>query len=246
MPALKSWITLGLVTMHRVWISFCSSLELSVSPPVSALAVIRTNHVFSTSECPERQQVDALWSWWPANLVTLSQATNLCITSPYTTPIPLLVILSLPNDRTNTAATGRKIGRRTFFPLSPKDQFWLGFMGFMVCPCSSWQGCGELGVSSGPWQSCPDGHFWAVSQPLNKEQHWAFLRWLRPISTQALLAAAPHCTTPSARVRPCRCSQLAAEVKPLHTRGESAGRGYLVSEALKGFQRRLWCYIYVT
>lgn len=129
----------------QVWVSFCNSLDLSASPPVSPLAVIRTNHVFFQTW---------IWKKMPlrdSRLMPCGLDDHIfCITSPYTAPIPLLVILPLPSDRTNTAATARKIGRGTLFPLSPEDQCWVCFMGFMICPFSSWQGCGELGVSSGP------------------------------------------------------------------------------------------------
>lgn len=204
--------------MHRVWVSFCSSLELSVFPPISALAVVRTNHVFSLSECPERQQVDALWSWWPANLVTLTQGTNLCITSPYTTPIPFLLIPPLPSDRTNTAATGRKRG--TFFLLSPKDQCWLCLMGFMACPFNSWHGCEELGVSSGPWQS--HRHFWAVRVTLSIRSNtghssdgWGHSQPKH--SWQLHHSAQPT----SAKVRPCQVRTAGSRSQtPAQQRGE--------------------------
>lgn len=186
----------------------------------------------------ETAQVGALCSWWPANLVTLTQAINLCVTSPHTAPIPLL-ILPLPSVRINAAATARETGRWTFIPLSPEDQCWIGFMGFMICPFSSRQGCGELGVTSGPWQS--HRRFWAVrvTLSLNKEQHWAFLRWLRPLWTRALVAGAPRCTTTicKGQTLPGAHSWHWIQSNPCTHRGESAGKWHLVSDPLMGFQR---------
>lgn len=212
----------------------CQHLHLSKLWQSSELIMF-----FSRSERPERQQVDALWSWWPANLVTLTQATNFCITSPYSIPIPLLVILPLPSDRTFPCSNSEENGRGTFFPPSPEDQCWVCFMGFMICPFSSWQGCGDLGVSSGPWQS--HRHFWAVTVILSIRTNTGHSSdgWGHSLNS----STPGSCTTLHnhhlQRSHLARCSQLAAEVKPLHTRGESTGKWNLVSDVLKGFQRIL-------
>lgn len=151
---------------------------------------------FSRSECPERQQINALWSWWPANLVTLTQATNLCITSPYNIPIPLLVILPPPRNRTFPCSNSEENRKRDFLP--PFSQrpvldllHGLHDLSFQLLAGLRGAGCVLRTLT------IPQAFLSCQSHPLTQQGATLGIPQVAEATllTQALLAAAPHCTT---------------------------------------------------